>query len=131
MRTVAPRRLDFAGAVLMVVTLIVGLLERARDKNIPAASVISAGGGRQIFQIVCIALFFICFALAAQGDEASAVAIKRSATAELSVAAVVLAITALLVSLPSPRTSGPPGAGGPPNGGGLVQQGLQATAPQH
>jgi copper transport protein len=263
--------IGFAGAVLMVVTLIAGLLERAGEKNIPVVSVISAGGGRQIVQIICIALFFICFALAAQrmritwliagmtavvyafrnlatgkwfsmvnplhevaaslwlgtllvllvagmstilrrtvvieergrlvsemvsrfsplalsaaallgitgvttawrhlkhlnalwttpygfaldaklcvvaivvalgawnwrrmapqlGDEASAVAIKRSATAELSVAAVVLAITALLVSLPSPGPSGPPGAGGPPNGGRPVQRAPQATAPQH
>jgi putative copper export protein len=263
--------IGFAGAVLMVVTLIAGLLERAEDKNIPVVSVISAGGGRQIFQIVCIALFFICFALAAQrmriawlfagiiavvyvlrnfttgrwfsmvnplheaaaslwlgtllvllvaglstvlrrtvvseergrlvremvsrfsplalgaaallgitgvttawrhlkhlnalwttpygfaldtklcvvaivvvlgawnwrrmtpqlGDEASAIAIKRSATAELSFAAVVLAITALLVSLPSPGPSGASGTGGPPRGEGPPRSGQQTTAPQH
>lgn len=240
-----------AGALLMVVTLITGLLTRAGEKNIPVMSVISAGGGRQIFQIACIGIFFVCFALAAQrmritwliaaitgvayafrnitgrwssnvnplhevaaslwlgtlmvllvaglstalrrtvpseergrlvaemvsrfsplalsaaallgitgvttawrhlkhwnalwttpygfaldaklcvvaivvalgawnwrrmapqlGNEESTVAITRSATAELSFAAIVLAITALLVSLPSPP--GPPGAGGPP-----------------
>jgi copper transport protein len=253
----------------MVTTLIVSLLQRAEEKNILIMNVISAGGARQIFQIVCIALFFICFALAAQrmrtawliagitavvyalrnittgrwfsmvnplhevaaslwlgtllvllvaglstvlrravaseergrlvremvsrfsplaltaaallgitgvttawrhlkhldalwttpygfaldaklcvvaivvalgawnwrrmapqlGDEPSAVAIKRSATAELSFAAVVLAITALLVSLPSPESSGPPGAGGPPGGGEPARQGPQTTAP--
>lgn len=41
------------------------------------------------------------------GSEPAAVAIRRSATAELTVAGVVLVITSLLVSLPSPR---PPGA---------------------
>lgn len=244
----------FAGALLMVVTLIVNLLTRAAEKNISIMSAISAGGGRQIFQIVCIGIFVICFALAAQrmrvawliaaitgvayafrnittgrwfsnvnplhevaaslwigtlmvllvaglssalrrtvsgdqrgrlvaemvsrfsplalsaaallgttgvitawrhlkhwnalwttpygfaldaklcvvaivvalgawnwrrmapqlGNEESAVAITRSATAELSFAAIVLALTALLVSLPSPGPSGPPGGGGPP-----------------
>ncbi len=38
----------------------------------------------------------------------AAQAIKRSATTELSFAAVVLALTSLLVSLPSPGPSGPP-----------------------
>jgi copper transport protein len=48
------------------------------------------------------------------GDEKAAQAIKRSATAELSFAAIVLALTSLLVSLPSPGPSGPPpGAGAP------------------
>ena len=50
------------------------------------------------------------------GDEQAAQAIKRSATTELSFAAVVLALTSLLVSLPSPEPSGPPaGAGSPPS----------------
>jgi len=47
------------------------------------------------------------------GDEEGAVAITRSASTELGFAAVVLAITALLVSLPSPGPSGPPGSGPP------------------
>jgi putative copper export protein len=47
------------------------------------------------------------------GDEQGAVAIRRSASTELGFAAVVLAITALLVSLPSPGPSGPPGSGPP------------------
>ena len=51
------------------------------------------------------------------GDEEAAFAIKRSATAELSFAAIVLAVTSLLVSLPAPGSSGPPSAGGPPGGG--------------
>jgi putative copper export protein len=37
------------------------------------------------------------------GSEAAAASIRRSATAELTVAAIVLVITAVLVSLPSPR----------------------------
>lgn len=41
------------------------------------------------------------------GSEPAAAAIRRSATAELTVAGVVLVITAVLVSLPAPR---PPGA---------------------
>jgi putative copper export protein len=41
------------------------------------------------------------------GSEPAAVAIRRSAKAELTVAGIVLLITSLLVSLPSPR---PPGA---------------------
>jgi putative copper export protein len=56
----------FAGAALMVVTLIASLLERAEEKNISIVDAISAGGGRQIFQIVCIGIFFICFLLASQ-----------------------------------------------------------------
>ena len=256
------------GALLMVVTLAVSLLQRGEEKKIPVMSVINAGGGRQIFQIACIGIFFICFALAAQrmriawliagitgivyafrnitngrwfsnvnpihevaaslwlgtlmvllaaglsaalrrrvpgeergrlvaemvsrfsplalsaaallgttgvitawrhlkhwnalwttpygfaldaklcvvaivvalgawnwrrmapqlGNEESAVAISRSATAELSVAAIVLAITALLVSLPSPGPSGPPGAGGPPAGGAPAN--IKTTAPR-
>lgn len=51
------------------------------------------------------------------GDEKAALAIKRSATAELSFAAIVLAITSLLVSLPSPGPPGPPPGGGGPSGG--------------
>lgn len=43
------------------------------------------------------------------GSEAAATSIRRSATTELTVAAIVLLITAVLVSLPSPR---PPGAAG-------------------
>jgi putative copper export protein len=43
----------------------------------------------------------------ALGSEAAASAIRRSATAELTVAAIVLLITSVLVSLPAPR---PPGA---------------------
>ena len=249
--------IGFFGAVLMIVTLLNGLIGRAADKHISIMGAVSAGGARQIFQIVCIALFFICFALAAQrmrtawiiagitgvvyalrnittgrwfsmvnplhevaaslwigtlavmliagisvvfrpavpsdergwlvaemvnrfsplalsaatllgitgvttawrhlkhlnalwtspygfaldaklcvvaivvvlgawnwrrmrpklGDETGARAIARSASAELSFAAIVLAITALLVSLPSPGPSGPPGAGGPPSEG--------------
>jgi putative copper export protein len=56
----------FVGALLMVVSLIANLLGRAEEKNISIGGAISAGGGRQIFQIVCIGIFFTCFFLAAQ-----------------------------------------------------------------
>jgi putative copper export protein len=55
----------------------------------------------------------------ALGGEGAAIAIRRSSTKELAVAALVLAVTAILVSLPSPRSmqaGRPPGAGGPPPG---------------
>jgi putative copper export protein len=63
------------------------------------------------------------------GSEAGARGIKRSATGELLAAGVVLVITAILVSLPSPRR---PGAGGPPGGGpggGPPPAGAPAAAP--
>jgi putative copper export protein len=249
--------IGFFGEVLMILTLLNDLIGRAEEKHISIMGAVNAGGARQVFQIVCIALFFICFALAAQrmrtawiiagitgvvyalrnittgrwfsmvnplhevaaslwigtlavmlvagisvvfrqtvpsdergwlvaemvnrfsplalsaatllgitgvttawrhlkhlnalwtspygfaldaklcvvamvvalgawnwrrmkpklGDETGARAIARSASTELSFAAIVLAITALLVSLPSPGPSGPPGAGGPPSEG--------------
>jgi len=43
------------------------------------------------------------------GSEAGAIRLRRTATSELIAAGVVLAVTAILVSLPSPRG---PGAGG-------------------
>lgn len=51
------------------------------------------------------------------GSEPAAMAIRRSATAELTVAGVVLVITALLVSLPAPRPPGAAPRAGPPAGG--------------
>ena len=64
------------------------------------------------------------------GSEAGARGIKRSATGELLAAGVVLVITAILVSLPSPRR---PGAGGPPGdgpvGGGPPPAGAPEGAP--
>jgi putative copper export protein len=51
----------------------------------------------------------------ALGTEAGAVGLKRSATSEVVAAGIVLVITAILVSLPSPRR---PGAGGPGGQGG-------------
>jgi copper transport protein len=50
----------------MLVLVFSSLLQRAQQKNISLVAATSAGGGRQIFQIACIAIFFICFALAAQ-----------------------------------------------------------------
>ncbi len=51
------------------------------------------------------------------GSEAGAVSLRRTATTELVVAGVVLAITSILVSLPSPKA---PSAGAP---SGSVQAG--------
>jgi Putative copper export protein len=256
--------IGLVGGLLMVVTLIAGLSSRAAEKHITIMSVVNAGGAKQLFQIGCIALLVICFALSAQrmrvawviagltgvvyvlrnittgkwfslvnplhevaaslwlgtlmvlllagimsvmrgsqsgeergrlvaemvsrfsplalcaagllgvtglttawrhlrrldslwttpygyaldvklcvvlivvslgawnwrrmkpqlGNEKSALAVKRSATAELSFAAVVLAVTSLLVSLPSPRPAGPPGAGGSPGGQGSPGAGI-------
>ena len=48
------------------------------------------------------------------GSEPAAIAIRRSATSEVSVAAVVLLMTAILLSIPAPR---PPGARGAPPAG--------------
>ena len=52
------------------------------------------------------------------GGEGAAHSIRRSSAKELGVAALVLAVTAILVSLPSPRATkgAPPGGGGPPPG---------------
>ncbi len=53
------------------------------------------------------------------GKESAAISIRRSATLELSVAAVVLIITSILVSLPSPKRappSRPPSSGAPAPG---------------
>ena len=51
------------------------------------------------------------------GQEAGAAVVRRTATTELLVAGLVLVVTAVLVSLPSPRLPGarsPGGEGGPP-----------------
>lgn len=58
--------IGFAGSVLMIVLMLRSLLQRAAEKNITLMAAVQAGGGRQIFQIACLTLFFICFALAAQ-----------------------------------------------------------------
>jgi len=75
--------------------------------------------------IAKLCVVFVVFALGAWnwrrrrpalGSEDSAHAIRRSATGELAAAALVLACTAVLVSLPSPREGrgGPQGAPGRP-----------------
>ena len=61
------------------------------------------------------------------GTEAGARVLKRSATGELVAAGIVLVITAILVSLPSPRR---PGAGGPPGGAPPGAGAPAAVAPQ-
>ncbi len=63
--------IGFVGSLLMVLTLVAGLSERASAKGISMMDVVSAGGERQIFQIVCIAIFVISFALAAQRMQAA------------------------------------------------------------
>jgi putative copper export protein len=47
------------------------------------------------------------------GSDESALSIRRSSRAELGAAAVVLVLTAILLSLPSPRRPKPPGAAAP------------------
>jgi copper transport protein len=47
------------------------------------------------------------------GSEEAAHLIRRSATMELAVATLVLIVTAILVSLPSPKPLGPPGTAAP------------------
>ena len=64
----------------------------------------------------------------ALGGESAAIAIRRSSAKELAVAALVLAVTAILVSLPSPRRTGrgrPAAAvrGAPPAGTPPVRRG--------
>jgi putative copper export protein len=58
--------IGFAGSVLMIITLMTSLLQRSSQKHISLIAAAQAGGGRQFFQIACVTLFFICFALAAQ-----------------------------------------------------------------
>jgi putative copper export protein len=65
---VADRRaavIGLTGSLLMVVTLVAGLLARAADKHMAVLDVVRAGGGRQLFQIGCIALLLIGYTLAA------------------------------------------------------------------
>jgi putative copper export protein len=47
------------------------------------------------------------------GSETAALALRRSATSEVAVAALVLAVTAVLLSIPAPRAAKP---GAPPPG---------------
>lgn len=49
------------------------------------------------------------------GSESAAISLKRSARAELGVAAVVLVVTAILISLPSPKKPAVPSATGAPS----------------
>jgi copper transport protein len=51
------------------------------------------------------------------GEESAAHALRRSASAEIGVAAVVLVVTAILVSLPAPRAPGQGGGEGGEGGG--------------
>jgi putative copper export protein len=51
------------------------------------------------------------------GTESATAAVRRSSTAELAVAGVVLVVTAILVSLPAPRRAGAPGGPGAPPAG--------------
>lgn len=59
------------------------------------------------------------------GTEGAAIAIRRSATSEVAVAAIVLAATAVLLSIPAPRAKKPPAA--PP--GALPTAGAAPNAP--
>jgi putative copper export protein len=68
------------------------------------------------------------------GTEEGAFRLRRSATSELAVAALVLAATAVLVSLPAPRGPGGPGGPGegpPPAGAPAGQPGGAPPATAH
>lgn len=73
--------IGFAGALLMVLALFARVSERAASKGISMMAVVNAGGGRQIFQIACIAVFLISFALAAQRMRAAWLAAGVTAVA--------------------------------------------------
>jgi putative copper export protein len=76
-----------------------------------------------IMRIVKLCLVTIVFAVGAWnwrrqrpalGTETAALAIKRSATMEVMVATLVLAVTAVLLSIPAPRLKKPPAPGNVP-----------------
>jgi putative copper export protein len=104
-----------------------GLITAYRHLN-PLSSLFTTPYGWAL--LVKLALVAVVFVLGAWnwrrqrpalGGEGAAIAIRRSSAKELAVAALVLAVTAILVSLPSPRApkpGGPPSAGGPPGAGG-------------
>jgi putative copper export protein len=73
--------IGLGGSLLMVLILVAGLSERAASKNIAMMDVVSASGGRQIFQIACIAIFVISFALTAQRMQAAWLAAGATAVA--------------------------------------------------
>jgi putative copper export protein len=56
--------IGITGALLMVVNLVIGASARAAQKNVSMMEALSAGGGRQVFQIACIVLLVISFLLA-------------------------------------------------------------------
>lgn len=73
--------------------------------------------------LIKLALVAVVFALGAWnwrrqrpslGSETAAFAIRRSSKAELTFAALVLVVTSILVSMPSPRPPRPPGQAAPP-----------------
>jgi putative copper export protein len=105
-----------------MIIVLSGLITAWRHLN-PLSSLWTTPYGYAL--IVKLALVAVVFALGAWnwkrqrpslGSEDAARAIKRSSKAELTAAAVVLAASAVLVSLPSPKPPGPPGAAeqGPP-----------------
>ncbi len=65
------------------------------------------------------------------GQETAAYALRRSASSELAVAAIVLALTAVLVSIPSPRAAKGPGRapGGNESPAGAAASGAPTPAP--
>ena len=112
---------DFSPLALVCGGLVVlfGLITAWRHLNPLSSLWTTPYGWALIAKLVVVA---VVFALGAWnwkrgrptlGSEAGAHGLRRSATKELVAAGVVLVITAILVSLPSPRR---PGAGGPPGG---------------
>ena len=110
---------DFSPLALTCGGLVVlfGLITAWRHLNPLSSLWTTPYGWALIAKLVVVAVVFALGAWNWQrgrptlGTEAGAYGLKRSATRELVAAGVVLLITAILVSLPSPRR---PGAGGPP-----------------
>jgi putative copper export protein len=101
------------------IVVLSGLVTAYRHLN-PLSSLFTTPYGWAL--LVKLALVAVVFSLGAWnwrrqrptlGSDSAAIAIRRTSTSELAAAALVLAVTAILVSLPSPR---PPGAGGMPGG---------------
>jgi putative copper export protein len=103
-----------------------GLITAYRHLNPLSSLFTTPYGWALLVKLVLVAVVFLLGAWnwrrqrPSLGGEGAAISIRRSSAKELAVATLVLAVTAILVSLPSPRAPKPggPGAGGPPSTAG-------------